>query len=50
LAHEESGIEFPLGFGKGGMQVFRQRVVYWSDMLEKDNGDEYLEAVISKAG
>jgi len=45
LAHKESGIEFPLGFGKGGMRTFYQRVVYWLDMLEKDGGYEYLEEV-----
>ena len=45
LAHKESGIEFPFGFGKGGMRVFHQRVVYWVDMLEKDSGYDYFEAV-----
>jgi len=45
LAHKDSGIEFPLGFDKGGMRIFHQRVVYWVDMLEKDGGYEYFEAV-----
>ena len=46
LIHHDTGVEFLLLFGRGGMRAFHQGLLKIQELLSKEGGFEYLQSLL----